>query len=47
MNFRHRLGSELSQIDHDLRRTPITVLFLISLLALVLAATIAFGGLHP
>ena len=46
MKFRDRLGREIRDVDSDLRGTPILVLILISCLALVLAATIAFGGLH-
>lgn len=46
MKFRDRLGREFAQIDSDLRNTPIFVLIVISCLALVLASTIAFGGLH-
>lgn len=37
---------ELERIDLDVRRTPPFVLLILSCLALLLAATFAFGGLH-
>lgn len=46
MRYRDRLLREVRDIDSDLRGTPLLVLLLISCLALVLAITIAFGGLH-
>lgn len=46
MKYRERLSREISDIDRDLRGTPLPVLFVIACLALVFAATIVFGGLH-
>lgn len=46
MSFRERVFSEIGQIDADIRRTRPEILFLITCLAVLLAASIAFGGLH-
>jgi len=47
MSYRDRLLREVSDIDSEIRKTPVIALIVISCLALILAATIAFGGLHP
>jgi len=46
MRYRERLRHEVDQVGSELNRTPLGVLLFISLLALLLAATINFGGLH-
>ena len=46
MRYRERLRREVGDIDSEIRKTPVVALILISCLALILAATIAFGGLR-
>jgi NADH:ubiquinone oxidoreductase subunit E len=47
LRLRRGLATEIRSIDSDIRRTPAGVLLVISCLALMLACTVAFGGLHP
>ena len=46
MRYTERLRREIGQVGTDLDRTPPKTIFFISCLALLVAATMTFGGLH-